>query len=175
MNILDKPPLLNVLEYLNIYIVQILFSFKYKKHLQRCLNSKFRCREGPADLKVRGSVREHDCDSLHVNACSVNHTWTRKLDYGSRWLGWFWDAEEQGLGADLFELQRQRRSVKDGSIVGLILQKRTWIKQTWYGLFNSLHPLLRAVAAFQSRPLDWETIHSSQLRNLFREFQICVM
>lgn len=55
--------------------------------------------------------------------------------------------------------QRQRRSFKDGSIAGLILQKRTWIKQTWYGLYNSLHPLLRAVAAFQSRPLVWETIH----------------
>lgn len=50
-------------------------------------------------------------------------------------------------------------SVKDGSIASLILQKRTWIKQTWYWLYNSLHPLLRAVAAFQSGPLAWETIH----------------
>lgn len=76
-------------------------------------------------------------------------------------------------GADLFELQRQRRSVKDGSIAGLILQKRTWIKQTWYGLYNCLHPLLRAVAAFSEQTFGLG--NHTQLRNPFREVHMGVM
>lgn len=60
-------------------------------------------------------------------------------------------------GVDLFILQRQYKSVKDGSIAGLILQQRTLIKQTRYRQYHSFHPLL--TTGFQKNLLAWETRH----------------
>ncbi len=84
----------------------------------------------------------------YANFCSVNYMLMHKLDNSSCWSRWIWP-QERGRSWSVL-LQRQHRSVKDGSIACLILQQRTWIKQTWYQQYHSLHPLL-TTAGYQRR------------------------
>lgn len=64
---------------------------------------------------------------------------TRKWNYGSCWLGWFWDAEEQRRGGSSVRTLEAAQVSQGWLDSWLNIAARTWIKQTCTDCTPSIH------------------------------------